>query len=80
MECGMRLFGLLFSLLSFLLSQLRKRKEGAEESGIQYLEMKPKFTVNLSEPKKYLMVQVQLLLEDIEAVAKIKKAHAGITS
>jgi len=48
-------------------------RRGAEESGIQYLEMKPKFTVNLSEPKKYLMIQVQLLLEDIDAIAKIKK-------
>ena len=40
---------------------------------IEYLEMKPKFTVNLAEPKKYLMVNVQLLVEGAAHVEKIKK-------
>lgn len=48
----------------------------AEESSgpaIEYVEMKPKFTVNLAEPKKYLMLNVQLLIEGKENIDKIKK-------
>lgn len=48
----------------------------ADESAgpvIEYLEMKPKFTVNLAEPKKYLLVNVQLLVEGAAHVEKIKK-------
>ena len=40
---------------------------------IEYLEMKPKFTVNLAEPKRYLMVNVQLLVEGAANAEKIKK-------
>ena len=40
---------------------------------IEYVEMAPKFTVNLAEPKKYLMINVQLLVEGAEHVAKVKK-------
>jgi flagellar FliL protein len=69
----MRLFVLLLSLLFIPAFAVAEEEGGAEESGIQYLEMKPKFTVNLSEPKKYLMIQVQLLVEGGEAIAKIKK-------
>lgn len=73
MEYGMRLFVLLVSLLFIPAFVVAEEEGGSEESGIQYMEMKPKFTVNLSEPKKYLMIQVQLLVEDEETVAKIKK-------
>ena len=47
----------------------------AEEAGpvIEYIDMKPKFTVNLAEPKKYLLVNVQLLVEGAEAVERVKK-------
>jgi flagellar FliL protein len=45
----------------------------AEEPIIEYLEMKPKFTVNLAERKKYLQINVQLMVEGTEAVEKIKK-------
>jgi flagellar FliL protein len=50
-------------------------EKAKEESGpvIEYLEMTPKFTVNLLEPRKYLMVNVQILVEGAEGVAKIKK-------
>jgi len=51
-------------------------EEKADESAgpvIEYVEMKPKFTVNLAEPKKYLMINVQLLIEGAEHVEKIKK-------
>jgi len=47
----------------------------AEEAApvVEYIEMKPKFTVNLAEPKKYLLVNVQLLVEGAEAVERVKK-------
>lgn len=50
-------------------------EEKAEEAGpvIEYVDMAPKFTVNLAEPKKYLLVNVQLLVEGAEPVAKVKK-------
>lgn len=51
-------------------------EEKADESAgpvIEYVEMKPKFTVNLAEPKKYLMINVQLLVEGAEHVEKVKK-------
>jgi len=49
--------------------------ESEEESVpvIEYIDMTPKFTVNLAEPKKYLMVDIQLLVEGAENVEKIKK-------
>lgn len=50
--------------------------EKADESAgpvIEYVPMAPKFTVNLAEPKKYLMLDVQLLVEGAEHVEKIKK-------
>lgn len=40
---------------------------------IEYIEMTPKFTVNLDKPKKYLAVSVQLMVEGEEAISKIKK-------
>lgn len=40
---------------------------------IEYLEMQPKFTVNLAERKKYLLVNVQLMVEGTEAVEIINK-------
>ncbi|WP_150050184.1 MULTISPECIES: flagellar basal body-associated FliL family protein [Methylomonas] len=50
-------------------------EEKAEPAGpvIEYVEMSPKFTVNLAEPKKYLLLTVQLLVEGAENVEKIKK-------
>jgi flagellar FliL protein len=45
---------LLMPLISFANSEAK-----SEESGpvIEYMEMTPKFTVNLIEPKKYLLVK-----------------------
>lgn len=43
------------------------------EPVIEYLEMKPKFTVNLDKPRKYLMINVQLMVEGIDHIEKIKK-------
>ena len=69
----MRLWVLFFSL--WLTSAFTVASEAAkqEEPIIEYLEMSPKFTVNLAEPKKYLLINVQLLAEGEAAIAKIKK-------
>lgn len=69
----MRLFMLLFSL--WLMPVFVHAGEEAKEEGpaIEYLEMGPKFTVNLAEPKKYLLINVQLLVEGEGAITKIKK-------
>lgn len=68
----MRLFVLLLSFL--FIPALAVAKE-EEQSGpvIEYLQMGSKFTVNLEEPRKYLMINVQLLVEGAEAVEKVKK-------
>ena len=49
------------------------RWRSAKEADLEYLEMKPKFTVNLAERRKYLMVKVQLLIEGEEYIEKVKK-------
>jgi flagellar protein FliL len=69
----MRFFVLPFILLlipAFVSAQEKKESEGPT---IEYLEFTPKFTVNLAEPGKYLMVNVQILAEGADAVARIKK-------
>lgn len=72
----MRTFILLFCLaLSPVLAQANSGEKKAEENAgpvIEYIEMKPKFTVNLAEPKRYLMINVQLLVEGAEHVEKSK--------
>ncbi|MGZ8880577.1 MAG: flagellar basal body-associated FliL family protein [Methylosarcina sp.] len=70
----MRLIALLLSTLlmpSFVLAN--EGKTESAESEIEYLEITPKFTVNLAEPRKYLLVNVQLLMEGPEAIEKTKK-------
>lgn len=73
----MRKLVLLVSLLAMpVLGFASEGEKKADESAgpvIEYLEMKPKFTVNLAEPKKYLMINVQLLVEGAEPVEKVKK-------
>lgn len=73
----MRTFILLISLLlAPMLALANSGEKKAEENAgpvIEYLEMKPKFTVNLAEPKKYLLLNVQLLVEGAEHVEKVKK-------
>ncbi|MDP3589214.1 MAG: flagellar basal body-associated FliL family protein [Methylobacter sp.] len=64
-------------VLSFLFMSVAVANEGAKESeaetGIKYIEMTPKFTVNLAEPKKILLINVQLLVEGAGAIEAIKK-------
>lgn len=68
---------LLVVVLSLLFMSVAVAEEGAKESeaeaGVKYIEMTPKFTVNLAEPKKFLLIDVQLLVEGAEAIAAIKK-------
>ncbi|MDD5578347.1 MAG: flagellar basal body-associated FliL family protein [Methylobacter sp.] len=68
----MRLLVLLLSFL-FITSLADANEEKPSGTVIEYLQMGPKFTVNLEEPRKYLMINVQLLVEGAEAVEKIKK-------
>lgn len=75
----MRLFILLFSLL--FLSNVSFANEGGGESkaaGPAYVEITPKFVVNLIEPKKYLSINVQLLIDGAPTEAAIKKHMPAI--
>ncbi len=76
----MRLFILLFSLL--LLPAFASAEEhggggegeaAAGPAKIQYMEISPKFVVNLIEPKKFLAITVQVLVEG--AAAEATKKH-----
>jgi len=71
-----QLFLLIFLCIFPVLSYANSEEKAPDESAgpiIEYLEMKPKFTVNLAEPKHYLLVNVQLLVEGAAHVEKIKK-------
>ena len=68
----MQVLILLLSLTLIPGYAMAEEEEGTEQA-IEYLEMKPKFTVNLAERKKYLMVNVQLMVEGEERIDKIKK-------
>lgn len=68
----MRLLVLLLSFL-FLPSWAGANESGSSEGGMEYLEITPKITVNLAEPRHYLLVNVQLLTDGAEAIEKIKK-------
>ena len=76
-EETVRTFILLISLMLLpVMAWANSGEKKADESAgpvIEYVEMKPKFTVNLAEPKKYLMLNVQLLVEGAEHVEKVKK-------
>ncbi len=68
---------LLVVVLSLLFMSVAVAEEGAKESeaeaGVKYIEMAPKFTVNLAEPKKFLLINVQLLVEGAAAIEAVKK-------
>ena len=73
----MRLFILLFSLFLMPAFALAEEHGGGGEAeskgGPTYLEITPKFVVNLLEPKKYLSINVQLLIDGAPTEAAIKK-------
>lgn len=68
----MHFFVLLLSLLCVPVFSLAG-DEAKVEPVLEYLEMTPKFTVNLAGPRKYLLINVQLLVEGKENVEKVKK-------
>ena len=68
----MRIFILLLSFL-WVPGFVFAGDEEVNAPTIEYLEMKPKFTVNLAQPKKYLAVKVQLMVEGDEFIEKVKK-------
>jgi len=73
----MRIFLLLLSLWC-LPSFVSAGEEEATEAVVEYLAMTPKFTVNLAEPKKYLRVDVQLMVEGDTSIEKVKKHFPAI--
>ncbi|MFA5983277.1 MAG: flagellar basal body-associated FliL family protein [Methylococcaceae bacterium] len=76
----MRIFIFLFSLCFFPMAVTANSggESKEEETGIGYMEIKPKFTVNLAEPRKYLLVNLQLLVEGAEIREKITKNMPAI--
>jgi flagellar FliL protein len=73
-ESVMRLWVVLLSLLFMSAAVANEEaKESESESGAKYMEMAPKFTVNLMEPKKILLINVNLLVEGGKFIAAIKK-------
>lgn len=66
---------ILILCLSFLLV-FNTAYAGDDESSeplIEYIEMTPKFTVNLDKPNKYLVINVQLMVEGEKYIEKVKK-------
>ncbi len=73
----MRIFLLLLSLL-FIPNYATAGEDEATEAVVEYLELKPKFTVNLAERKKYLRVDIQLMVEGDKSIEKVKKHFPAI--
>jgi flagellar FliL protein len=75
----MRLFILLFGLL-FMSNFALANEGGGEAKGVgpTYLEITPKFVVNLVEQKKYLSINLQLLIDGAPTEAVIKKHMPAI--
>jgi flagellar FliL protein len=70
----MRLLVVILSLLFMSAAVANEEaKESEAEASVKYLEMTPKFTVNLAEPKKFLLINVQLLVEGAGTIAAVKK-------
>ena len=69
----MRIFILFLSFFLVVNNGYAADDEETVEPVLEYLEMSPKFTVNLDKPKKYLVVNVQLLVEGENYVDKVKK-------
>ncbi len=65
----------LIILISFFLVSTFVYAEDDEsaEPAIEYIEMTPKFTVNLDKRNKYLVINVQLMVEGEKFIEKVKK-------
>jgi flagellar FliL protein len=68
-----RLWVVVLSLLFMSVAVAQEEKESEAEAGVKYMEMTPKFTVNLAEPKKFLLINVQLLVEGPKTIEAVKK-------
>lgn len=66
----MRFFVLLFTLVFLPCMVMADDDENAKPT-LEYLEMTPKFTVNLAEKRRYLLVKVQLLIKGQANVDRI---------
>ena len=71
-EC-MRILVLYISFFMISTFVYAEDDEETTPAVIEYIEMTPKFTVNLDKSKKYLAVSVQLMVEGEETISKIKK-------
>ena len=69
----MRIFILFLSFFLVVNNVYATDDEVSAEAAIEYLEMSPKFTVNLDRRNKYLVVNVQLMVEGDNYVEKVKK-------
>ena len=69
----MRIFVLFLSFFLVVNNVYAADDEAPTEPDIEYLEMSPKFTVNLDRRNKYLVVKIQLMVEGKDYVEKVKK-------
>jgi flagellar FliL protein len=68
----MRILAILISF--FLVSNfVYAGDDESTEPVIEYIEMSPKFTVNLTERNKYLVINVQLMVEGEKFITRVKK-------
>jgi flagellar FliL protein len=65
----------LIILISFFLvpTFVYAEENESTEPTIEYIEMAPKFTVNLDKRNKYLVINVQLMVEGEKYIEKVKK-------
>lgn len=68
----MRFFVLLLTLIFLPCMAMAGDDENAKPT-LEYLDMAPKFTVNLAEKRKYLLVKVQLLIKGQTNVDRINE-------
>lgn len=69
----MRFICVLFGLFIFTNPVFAGDDEDAGDTTVEYIEMTPKFTVNLDRPAKYLVANVQLMVEGVKYIEKVKK-------
>ncbi len=61
------------ALALILMSLTVKAEEESVQPMVEYLEMTPKFTLNLDKPGHYLVVNVQMMVEGTDFIEKVKK-------
>ncbi|NOT86199.1 MAG: flagellar basal body-associated FliL family protein [Methylococcaceae bacterium] len=69
----MRILLVLISLWFVPVFAVAANENQGSDAAMEYLEMQPKLTINLAEPKKYLLINVQLMVEGAEAIELVKK-------